>query len=142
VVHGGPEVGQAISTDPAVRFVNFTGSGRVAEQILKDIGLKRTLMELGGNVPTIVHRDAALSTAARICADVVQQLLAAGLIDELRLLVHPVAARSGKRLFDEGNARYHLRLLKSETFPMGVVRLLYAPAPGPGDRTSYFDLKK
>jgi hypothetical protein len=32
--------------------------------------------------------------------------------------------------------------LKSETFPMGVVRLLYAPAPGPGDRTSYFDLKK
>jgi dihydrofolate reductase len=67
---------------------------------------------------------------------VVQQLLAAGLIDELRLLVHPVAARSGKRLFDEGNARYHLRLLKSETFPMGVVRLLYAPAPGPGDRTS------
>jgi dihydrofolate reductase len=71
---------------------------------------------------------------------VVQQLLAAGLIDELRLLVHPVAARSGKRLFDEGNARYHLRLLKSETFPTGVVRLLYAPAPAPGE-TTYEDVK-
>ena len=51
---------------------------------------------------------------------VVQQLLAAGLIDELRLLVHPVAARNGRRLFDDGDARYHLSLLKSETFPTGV----------------------
>ncbi len=34
---------------------------------------------------------------------VVRQLLAAGLLDELRLLVHPVAARTGERLFDEGS---------------------------------------
>ena len=33
---------------------------------------------------------------------VVQQLLAAGLVDELRLLVHPVAARKGRKLFDDG----------------------------------------
>ena len=33
---------------------------------------------------------------------VVQQLLPEGLVDELRLLVHPVAARKGRRLFDEG----------------------------------------
>ena len=36
---------------------------------------------------------------------VVQQLLAAGLIDELRLLIHPVAARKGRKLFDEGALR-------------------------------------
>jgi acyl-CoA reductase-like NAD-dependent aldehyde dehydrogenase len=88
VVHGGPEVGQAITTDPAVRFVNFTGSGRVAEQILKDIGLKRTLMELGGNAPTIVHRDAALSTAARLCADAAFGLTGQSCISTQRLLVH------------------------------------------------------
>ena len=40
---------------------------------------------------------------------VVQQLLAAGLVDELRLLVHPVAARKGRKLFDDGDAPYHLR---------------------------------
>ena len=34
---------------------------------------------------------------------VVQQLLAAGLVDELRLLVHPVAARKGRHLFDDGD---------------------------------------
>ena len=59
---------------------------------------------------------------------VVRQLLAAGLLDELRLLVHPVAARHGERLFDEGEALYPLRLLRSEVFPTGVVRLVYAPA--------------
>jgi dihydrofolate reductase len=63
---------------------------------------------------------------------VVRQLLAAGLIDELRLLVHPVAARRGERLFDEGEAVYPMRLLRSEIYPTGVVRLVYAPGELPG----------
>ncbi|MGH3490592.1 MAG: dihydrofolate reductase family protein [Actinopolymorphaceae bacterium] len=63
---------------------------------------------------------------------VVRQLMAAGLIDELRLLVHPVAARRGLKLFDDGEPSYHLRLLTSEAFPTGVVRLIYAPAEAPG----------
>lgn len=88
VVNGGPEVGRAITTDPAVRFVNFTGSGTVAEQILKDIGLKRTLMELGGNAPTIVHRDAALAAAARLCGDAAFGLTGQSCISTQRLLVH------------------------------------------------------
>jgi dihydrofolate reductase len=62
---------------------------------------------------------------------VVRQLLAAGLLDELRLLVHPVAARTGERLFDEGEPYYPLTLLRSETYPTGVVRLVYAPAEPP-----------
>lgn len=57
---------------------------------------------------------------------VVRQLLAAGLLDELRLLVHPVAARRGARLFDEGEPIYPLRLLRSKAFGTGVVRLVYA----------------
>ncbi|MEO3770538.1 dihydrofolate reductase family protein [Micromonospora sp. B9E7] len=62
---------------------------------------------------------------------VVQQLLAAGLVDELRLLVHPVAARRGRKLFDEGDAAYHLRLVASEAFPTGVLRVIYAPGTAP-----------
>jgi dihydrofolate reductase len=62
---------------------------------------------------------------------VVRQLLAAGLLDELRLLVHPVAARKGERLFDEGEPIYPLTLLRSEVFPTGVVRLIYAPSQLP-----------
>ena len=62
---------------------------------------------------------------------VVQQLLAAGLVDELRLLVHPVAARTGRRLFDDGDAPYHLSVLATEVFPTGVIRVIYAPAQPP-----------
>ena len=62
---------------------------------------------------------------------VVQQLLAAELVDELRLLVHPVAARRGRRLFDAGPAPYHLRLTATEAFPTGVIRVIYAPIEAP-----------
>lgn len=61
----------------------------------------------------------------------VQQLLAAGLVDELRLLVHPVAARHGRRLFDEGDTAYHLKLTATEVFPTGAMRVIYAPADAP-----------
>ncbi len=63
---------------------------------------------------------------------VVQQLLAAGLVDELRLLVHPVAARRGRRLFDDGDTPYHLQVRATETFPTGVIRVIYAPTAAPG----------
>lgn len=70
---------------------------------------------------------------------VVQQLLAAGQLDELRLLVHPVAARRGGRLFTEGEPRYPMQLLSSEAFPTGVVRLIYAPTDPPA-ATAYGDI--
>ncbi|WP_433362997.1 dihydrofolate reductase family protein [Actinoplanes sp. CA-142083] len=71
---------------------------------------------------------------------VVQQLLAAGLVDELRLLVHPVAARKGRRLFDEGDTPYHLTVTASEVFPTGVIRVIYAPAETPA-KVVYDDVK-
>jgi dihydrofolate reductase len=71
---------------------------------------------------------------------VVQQLLAAGLIDELRLLVHPVAARKGRKLFDEGDTPYHLRVMATEAFPTGVIRVIYAPAEAPA-KVGYDEVK-
>ncbi len=71
---------------------------------------------------------------------VVQQLLAAGLVDELSLLVHPVAAGTGRHLFDETGGRHHLSLVQSEVFPTGVIWLTYTPAATP-DEISYEDVK-
>jgi dihydrofolate reductase len=62
---------------------------------------------------------------------VVRQLLAAGLLDELHLLVHPIAVRKGTRLFDDGEVSIPLKLLSSETFQTGVLNLLYATAESP-----------
>ncbi len=71
---------------------------------------------------------------------VVRQLLAAGLLDELHLLVHPIAVRKGMRLFDEGETPIPLKLISSETFTTGVLNLVYAPAESPGD-AGYEDAK-
>jgi len=59
---------------------------------------------------------------------VVRQLLAAGLVDELHLLVHPIAVRKGMRLFDEGEPPIPLRLISAKPFTTGVVYLVYGPA--------------
>jgi dihydrofolate reductase len=71
---------------------------------------------------------------------VVRQLLAAGLLDELHLLVHPIAVRKGMRLFDEGEPSIPLKLRSSQTFETGVLNLVYAPAESPGD-AGYEDAK-
>jgi dihydrofolate reductase len=71
---------------------------------------------------------------------VVQQLLAAGLVDELRLLVHPVAARKGRKLFDDGEAPYHLKTRATEAFPTGVIRVIYSPTEAPA-KVGYDEIK-
>ena len=58
---------------------------------------------------------------------VVRQLLAAGLLDELHLLVHPIAVQRGMRLFEDGKDAVPLRLLSSEAFDSGVLYLVYGP---------------
>ena len=66
----------------------------------------------------------------------VRSLLRDGLIDELRLMVHPVVVGSGKRLFEEGCDRMALELVDSRTFSTGVVYLTYRLAsakPTKGD---------
>ncbi|MEO3762295.1 dihydrofolate reductase family protein [Streptomyces sp. B8F3] len=59
---------------------------------------------------------------------VIRELLRHGLLDELHLLVHPVAVRRGERLFDEGDAGIPLKLLDSKAFGSGVLHLVYGPA--------------
>jgi dihydrofolate reductase len=54
-------------------------------------------------------------------------LLANGLLDELALLVHPIAVGSGQRLFEDATT-YPLKLLSSATLDTGVLHLRYAPA--------------
>jgi dihydrofolate reductase len=58
----------------------------------------------------------------------VRSLLEDGLIDELRLMVHPVVVGSGKRLFEEGEQQTALELVDTKTFATGVVYLIYRPA--------------
>jgi dihydrofolate reductase len=84
---------------------------------------------------TALKREPGANIALSGSVSVVRQLLAAGLLDELHLLVHPIAIRKGMRLFDEGEAPIPLKLISSEAFETGVLNLVYAPADSTRDAT-------
>jgi dihydrofolate reductase len=58
----------------------------------------------------------------------VRSLLRAGVLDELRLLVHPIVVGRGKRLFVDGEEQTALKLTESKTFSTGVLYLTSEPA--------------
>lgn len=54
----------------------------------------------------------------------VRAMLAAGLVDELNLLVHPIVIGAGQRLFDDG-VRIALDLVSCDVFSTGVTNQVY-----------------
>lgn len=67
IVTGGIEVGTALTTDPRVDLVSFTGSDKVGAMIQAQSAptLKRVLLELGGKSAMIVRPDADIMAAAQ-----------------------------------------------------------------------------
>ena len=61
-------------------------------------------------------------------ATLAQGLLAAGLADELRLMVHPIVLGSGRRLFTDAADAMTLSLIDSRKLGSGSVILTYGPA--------------
>jgi dihydrofolate reductase len=116
---GGEDAGMAKALGDARKIVVSTQdlqfTWRNSEQLKGDLleAVTELKNEPGGS-------DIAMSGSV----SVVRQLLAAGLLDELHLLVHPIAVRKGARLFDDGEP-IPLKLLSSETFETGVLHLTY-----------------
>jgi dihydrofolate reductase len=93
--------------------LEWNNSTLIRENVAEEIaGLKR---QTGGDI--------SISGSGTL----VRSLLSEGLIDELRLMVHPVVVGSGKRLFEEGGGQIALELADSRTFSTGVVYLTYRP---------------
>lgn len=57
----------------------------------------------------------------------VQTLMQNDLIDEYRLMVHPLVVGGGKRLFNDGIDREKLSLIQTQSFSSGIVTLHYMP---------------
>ena len=100
--------------------------------------VSNTLREASWNNTTVISGDVAAGIRAMKdgtdgdismsgSATLVRWLLANDLLDELALLVHPIAVGNGQRLF-EGTPTHRLELVKQATLKTGVLHLVYTPA--------------
>lgn len=60
-------------------------------------------------------------------AHLVNTLMQHSLIDEYKLMVHPIVVGNGKRLFRDGIDRLVLKLVETKAFSSGIVVLTYRP---------------
>jgi dihydrofolate reductase len=60
--------------------------------------------------------------------ELVQMLIGQGLVDEYRLMIHPILLGSGRRLFREADAPTKLRLVDVKPTTTGVMIATYQPA--------------
>jgi dihydrofolate reductase len=99
-----------------------------------DPGLRANATKLEGEFVEAVRRmkqqdgpDIMLGAGAELFATASQ----AGLIDDYRFLIAPMALGDGKRLFAKLDEPLKLRLTNSHTFPSGAVLLEYAHRDAP-----------
>ncbi|HJQ76804.1 MAG TPA: aldehyde dehydrogenase family protein [Acidimicrobiia bacterium] len=64
VIPGDGAIGEALVTHDGIDAIGFTGSSATGRRIVSSMGLKRSIMEMSGNGPTIVTGDADISKAA------------------------------------------------------------------------------
>jgi succinate-semialdehyde dehydrogenase/glutarate-semialdehyde dehydrogenase len=88
VIWGGPEEGEHLVAHESVGLIGFIGSTAVGEQIHRAAGVKKLLLELGGNGPLIVLDDADIDRA--VAATVYDCFYQAGQVctSGERVLVH------------------------------------------------------
>ncbi|WP_183251297.1 aldehyde dehydrogenase family protein [Anoxybacteroides tepidamans] len=88
MVLGGVEVGQQMVKDDRVNVISFTGGVVASRNICALAGMKKVLLELGGNAATIVHEDADLKRAAALCAKTGYSNSGQSCISVQRIYVH------------------------------------------------------
>lgn len=64
------------------------------------------------------------------CGELANDLARRGLVDEVRLWLHPVVWGDGVRAFHAGQLPVRMRLIGARTFPSDVVQLCYQPRAG------------
>jgi dihydrofolate reductase len=121
----GPDVPMAAEINAAPKLV--------ASTTLKSVGWQNSTL-IKGNVAGELRRhkerpgkDIQITGSPTL----VRSLIRDGVLDELRLLMHPIVVGHGKRLFDAGLVDTPLRLASSRELATGVVYLVYTPPPAP-----------
>lgn len=122
----------------ADRWPSRSGQDEFAERMnsLRKFVVSRTLQKAEWNNSTLIRENVA-DEVTRLKQLQGKDILVAGsgqlahalmkhsLVDEYRLMVHPIVVGSGKRLFRETGDMLKLKLMETRTFGAGVVLLRY-----------------
>jgi succinate-semialdehyde dehydrogenase/glutarate-semialdehyde dehydrogenase len=124
IIPGGAAIGEQLVTSPHVHGVGFTGSSATGTRIISIMGVKRSIMEMSGNGPTIVTADADVEAAARlavygayynagqVCCATEKVIVVDDVHDEF--MAHAVDAASQVRLGDPFDERTTMGPLNNE----------------------------
>lgn len=88
----------------------YVAAGALADEI--------TRLKAQDGKPIIAHGGASFA----------RSLIAAGLVDQYVLLVHPIALGKGLPIFSDVATPRRLKLMSSKAFPAGAVAQIYRPA--------------
>lgn len=116
------------SDDEFAAFMNTTPKF-VVSTTLNQVTWNNSTLITGDVMPQIaaLKQQPGKHIAISGSGTLVQSLLHHGLLDELRLMIHPIVVGSGKRLFTDGNPQKPLKLIDSQTFSTGVIYATYQP---------------
>ena len=115
---------------PMVDFLNGVPKYVVSGTLEEPLGWNNSVLIKGNvakEIAKLKHQQGKDITVLG-SGELIRSLLRDGLLDELRLMVHPLVMWSGKRLFEDGADRKALELVNLRTFATGVVYLTYRPA--------------
>jgi dihydrofolate reductase len=115
---------------PMVDFLNSVPKYVVSETLKEPLRWNNSVLIKGNMAEEIAKLKGQQGKDITVLGsgELVRSLIEDGLLDELRLMVHPVALGGGKRLFEEGRDQKALELVDSKAFGTGVVYLAYRPA--------------
>src|SRR6185295_17894898 len=99
VTGAGPDLGEALVSDPRVRMVTFTGGIATGDWITRKAGIKKISMELGSNSPVIVMPDARLDRALPSIASGAFAQAGQNCLGVQRILVHDAVYDAFKTAF-------------------------------------------
>ena len=121
---------------PMVDYINSVPKYVVSRTLEEPLGWNNSVLIKGNVAKEIANLKQQQGKDITVLGsgELIRSLLRDGLLDELRLMIHPLVMWSGKRLFEDGADRKALELVNSRTFATGVVYLTYRPADKRQDR--------
>jgi dihydrofolate reductase len=115
---------------PMVDYINSVSKFVVSTTLEEPLGWNNSTLIKGDVAEEVsrLKRQAGKDITIIGSGALVRSLLQDDLLDELRLIIHPIVLGSGKRLFEDEAFRKALELVDSKTFATGVLYLTYRPS--------------